>query len=444
MIKVILEDPHSEIPANEDETSWLASLTEFGRTFGPLFSLVLLDILGRKILLQFSSLIFFVIWLAILFTRSITILCVTFFVFGLGIGICNATSAVYIGENCSPTLRGIFCSISTTGFYLGVLVQFIIAGLLSYHALAVVNLIMAFACLVSSLLCVESAQFLMLKGRFQKAEKNMMWLKGTDNKDDIISEFEIIKANIASEKLKKTSYRELFTSRANYKSLIIVLILNMGHASTGNAALFTYISILFPANEFFTSYQVTVYFGISQMAFCFVSSLIIEKFSRRTLTLFSFAMFLLCHSSAAYFLYDSAKNVSSASYGVWMIFISVCTFSGVSAVLDSVVHMLRGELFPQSIKPIGSGLSISAHSFMEFLTLKIFLVIKSHYGTYANFLGYAMISLALFWFSYFYLPETRGKTLIEIQKSLEKPKKGSIRNYSEEEDKFIKQQRDVL
>ena len=207
MIRIFLEDPNSEVLATEEECSWMASLIQLGRAFGPVFTLLLLDILGRKYMLQIASGVFFIIWWAILFTRSIAILCATFFVFGLGIGICNSASAVYIGENSSPSLRGIFCSFAATSFYLGVLVQYVIAEYLSYHSLAVANLIMAFICLVSTLLFIESPQFLMLKDRFNKAEKNMMWLKGTKCKDDIVSEFEIIKTNVASEKLKKDSYK---------------------------------------------------------------------------------------------------------------------------------------------------------------------------------------------------------------------------------------------
>ncbi|XP_065216180.1 facilitated trehalose transporter Tret1-like [Planococcus citri] len=422
MIKTFLEDPDSEVVATEEECSWIASLTEFGRIFGPLSSLLLLDIIGRKSMLQISSIIFFVVWVAILFTRSPMVLCATFFVFGLGVGICNSASAVYLGENSSPTLRGIFCSITATAFYVGVLVQYIIAGYLSYHNLSVANIIMAFVSLASTLFLVESSQFLMLRDRFDRAEKNMMWLRGTSNKEDIMVEFEDIKSNIASEKLKKTSYKELFTSTANYKSLIIVLVMNMAHAATGNAVMFTYISVIFPENDFFTSNQVTVYFGVSQMTLCLLGSLIIENYNRRTLTLLCYAIFILCHVIASYFLYDAVNNETPVTYGVWIVFASVCIFSGFSAVLDSVIHILRGELFPQSIRPIGSALSISAHSFIEFLTVKIFLSIKSQYGTHVNFLGYAVVSLISFLFSYFALPETRGKTLIEIQKMLERSK----------------------
>ncbi|XP_065217378.1 facilitated trehalose transporter Tret1-like [Planococcus citri] len=423
MIKTFLEDPNSEIKATEDECSWIASMPGFGETFGPFFSILLLDELGRKILIQIATAIFAALWLPVLFTRSVTILCITFFVFGLGMGICNGVTAIYMGENCSPKIRGIFCNASVTSFYLGVLLQYTIAEYLSYSAIATVNFILAFCGLIScTFLAVETAQFLMLKGRFDKAESKMMWLRGTKNKDDIITDFENIKANVASEKLKKASYRELFFTPVNFKSLIIVLTLNMAHAATGNASLFRYISVLFPQNEHFTSYQVTVYFGISQLIFCLLASFVIENVNRRSLTLFAFSLFLVCHSVSTYFFYDAANNETPSKYGLWIIFAMVCLFSGFSAALDSVVHMIRGELFPQSIKPIGSGLAIATISFTQFLTIKTFLMVKSQYGIYMNFLGYAVCSLAAFWFTYFFLPETRGKTLIEIQKSLEKQK----------------------
>ncbi|XP_065217792.1 facilitated trehalose transporter Tret1-like [Planococcus citri] len=423
MIRIFLEDPNSEIKATEEECSWIASMPGIGKTFGPVFSILLLDVLGRKIMIQITATIFAASWLPVLFTRSVSILCVSFFFFGLGIGISNGVTAVYLGENCSPKIRGIFCSASVTSFYLAVLLQYTIAAYLSYSAIATVNFILASCGLIScTFLAVETAQFLMLKGRFEKAESNMMWLRGTKNKDDINTDFENIKANVASEKLKKASYRELFFAPANFKSLIIVLTLNMAHAATGNAALFTYISVLFPQNDHFTSNQVTVYFGISQMTFCLLGSFVIENVNRRSLTLFAFSLFLVCHSISTYFFYDAANNESPSKYGLWIIFAMVCLFSGFSAVLDSVVHMIRGELFPQSIRPIGAGFSIATNSLTHFFTIKIFLMVKSQYGIYMNFLGYAVCSVASFWFTYFFLPETRGKTLIEIQKSLEKQK----------------------
>ncbi|XP_065215944.1 facilitated trehalose transporter Tret1-like [Planococcus citri] len=423
MINAFLENPNSEIKATEEECSWIASMPGFGRTFGPFFPILLLDVLGRKIMIQITATIFAALWLPVLFTRSVSILCVSFFSFGLGIGICNGVTSVYLGENCSPKIRGIFCSASVTSFYIAVLLQYTIAGYLSYSAIATVNFILVFVTLIAcTFFTVEPAQFLMLKGRFDKAESNMMWLRGTKNKDDINTDFENVKANVASEKLKKASYRELFFAPANFKSLVIVLTLNMAHAATGNAALFTYIAVLFPQNEHFTSNQVTVYFGISQMTFCLLASFVIENVNRRSLTLFAFSLFLVCHSVSTYFFYDAANNETPSKYGLWIIFAMVCLFSGFSAVLDSVVHMIRGELFPQSIKPIGAGLAIATHSFTQFLTIKIFLMVKSQYGIYMNFLGYAVCSVASFWFTYFFLPETRGKTLIEIQKSLEKQK----------------------
>ncbi|XP_065218126.1 facilitated trehalose transporter Tret1-like [Planococcus citri] len=425
MIKNFLEDPNSQIKATEEECSWIASMPGFGETFGPFLSILLLDVLGRKIMMQITAAIFAALWIPVLFTRSVSILCISFFVFGLGMGTCNGTTAVYLGENCSPKIRGIFCSASVTSFYLGVLLQCTIAEYfyLSYSAIATVNFILAFCGLITcTFLTVETAQFLMLKGHFDKAESNMMWLRGTKNKDDIITDFENIKANVASEKLKKASYRELFFTPVNFKSLIIVLTLNMVYAATGNAALFRYISVLFPQNEDFTSNQVTVYFGISQLTFCLLASFVIENVNRRSLILFSFSLFLVCHSVSTYFFYDAANNESPSKYGLWIILAMVCLYSGFSAALDSVVHMIRGELFPQSIKPIGSGLAITTISFTQFLTIKTFLMVKSQYGIYMNFLGYAVCSLAAFWFTYFFLPETRGKTLIAIQKSLEKQK----------------------
>lgn len=402
-----------------DELSWIGSIHEFGRIIGPSLAAVLLDKIGRKNILILCSLIFLLSWFSIIFVKSVLWICISRLAFGIGNGINDVTSSVYLGENYPAKVRGIFCSYVIICFCVAELMQFIVASMLTYQTLAIINCVIAFVGVFSTIWLVETPQFLLIKKKFYAAEKNFLWLRGTAGTLETTKEFEKIKQNVEEERLKKLSYRELFRARANYKSLIIIFMLNIFTMGTGYAAVTSYMTMVFSASGNFSEYQFTIFFGIIQLIASSSLTAYIERFDRRTLVLVAYAFISVIHVSTSILLYVHT-NIAPIMYFPWLIFAAISAYGAIYAILFPVVHMIRGELFPQSIKAIGGFVAITIHSIMAFITTRIFLSVATTYGTYVNFLLYGIMSLLAFVYNYLQLPETRGKMLVDIQRYLEK------------------------
>ncbi|XP_065217474.1 facilitated trehalose transporter Tret1-like [Planococcus citri] len=401
-----------------EELSWIGSIHEFGRVIGPSLAAVLLDRIGRKKCLIICSLLFLASWFGIIFAKSVLWICLFRLIFGIGNGINDVTSSVYLGENYPSHVRGIFCVAVIVCFCVGELLQFVLASWIDYRTIAIINCSIAFVGVLVTGLLVETPQFLLMKNERYEACRNFSWLRGVHDTCGGTNEFAKIKQNIEEERRKKASFKELFKARANYKSLTIIFMLNVFTMGTGYAAVQSYMTMVFSSSGTFSEYQFTMMYAVIQLIASFSTSLLIERFDRRVMVLLCYASIAGINTITAILLYVQ-QNVTPMECFPWLIFSAVSIYGAIYAVLFPVVHMIRGELFPQSIKAIGGFVAITTHSIMAFVTTRIFLSIANDYGTYSNFLLYAVMSLMAFVYNYSQLPETRGKLLVDIQKCLE-------------------------
>ncbi|XP_065221941.1 facilitated trehalose transporter Tret1-like isoform X1 [Planococcus citri] len=419
---IILRDPKGEFKATLDETSWLACLEFVGEIPGAIFTAFVLDIFGRKILIGSAAFAFFLMWVINGLTNSMLVLCVTRFLFGLFAGLNDGSNSTYLAENSSPKIRGAFGTVCIICYYVGLLTEYAIAAYCSYTVTAIVNAVMTFIFFLSVIWIKEPAQYLLMKGKHEQAKKNFIWLRGGNvNNDEIEYEFERIKENVQSENLKKSSFKKTITSPANYRSLFIVTILYALSGSTGYFPVMSYASMAFSASDILTSNQFTILFGVTQFIVVVSSLFYVERFSRRKIILFSYSLIALCHAITAV-LYYVNSSVSEIPYFPWLIFSSISLYSGVYAALYPILFVIRGELFPLSVKASGGCISMVTWAATTTVTTKIFPYISESFGIEGNFLLFLISSVITMVFVYFFLPETKNKTLIEIQEMLEKTK----------------------
>lgn len=416
----ILQSPEGEFRISSQQSSWIASLDCLGRIFGAIFAALMLDIAGRKLLLASSALVFFLMWVITWLTQSASVLCLIRLIFGIFIGLNDGTNSTYLAENSSPVIRGVFGTVCITLYYAGLLVEFAAATYLSYTHTAILNAVITFVALLSVFYLKEPVQFLLLKGKHQQAEKNYAWLHGVAV-TEIGTDFQKIKQNAQTESKKKTSFKKILSAPANYKSLFIMITLYCLVGSAGYAPIMSYAPLAFSATDILTTNEFTILFGVAQLLIVVSTSFLIGRFSRRAIILISFLLITLSHltTAALYHLHD---NITSIPYFPWVIFASITLYASIYAFVYPVVFLIRGELFPLSIKATGGCLSIVASSITSFITTKIFIVISDSYGIGANFLIFALVSLLLVLFVYSLLPETKNKSLVEIQEMLENTK----------------------
>ncbi|XP_065221945.1 facilitated trehalose transporter Tret1-like isoform X5 [Planococcus citri] len=415
----ILQNSGAEKSLTMEEASWIASLEHIGKIFGALLTAFLLDIIGRKKLLTFSALSFAAMWCGILCSKSVLIIYLSRILFGLAYGVNDGTNSVYLGENSSPIVRGVFGSVTISLYYFGLLLELAVAGYFSVTTTAIINSVIMFSTFLCTFWMVEPAQFLLMKGKSERAKKNFLWLKGVRDISEVQHEFEKIQQNANAEITKKSSYMKIFTSPANYKSVLIMFAVYVMSGSTGYYPIMSFASVTFSSTEILTQNQLIILFGICQFVVGMVTSFVIDKFNRRSIMLVGYTMICIVHAFTA-ILYYVQDNLTQIPYFPWLTFVSITVYAMIYAFVYPAVFLIRSELFPLSVKAVGGCIAVVGYSLMSFLMTKIFLYVSVNFGIHVNFIMFSCISLTLAFFIYFLVPETRNKSLIEIQEILEK------------------------
>lgn len=334
----------------------------------------------------------------------------------MGVGTFDTAASIYIGENSSPNIRGVFNSILVAFFFLGELLAFVFCTYLEYNTVAIIHAAIGFIIFLLTFLLKETAQFLMLKGKDKQAEQIFFWLRGHES--DSKKEFEDIQLYLFEQKSKFSM--ELLKNAGNRRCLRVALISNILVLCSGFTAINTMFSIAVPSTGTITSNELTVLLGVFQLVSVCMSSYSIDLFGRRPLLLIAAGISIIVHIFTT-ILYYVEEHIGKLPYFAWLVFVPLTIYCIIFAmVMLPLTFIIRGEILPQNMKALGSSLAVSSSSILGFLISKMFLFISDKYGIYVNFLMFTIISFILFIYTYIDLPETKGMTLTEIQKSFKK------------------------
>ena len=159
--------------------------------------------------------------------------------------------------------------------------------------------------------------------------------------------------------------------------------------------------------------------GVIQVVATFVSTLVVDRLGRRILLLISDSVMAICSLLLGIFFYlKDEKHDDTSSYG-WLPLLSVCVFITVFSLgFGPIPWMMIGELFPPQIKGIASSLSCLLNWFLAFIVTKLYQDLSIAVGSYTTFWIFAGISAVGTVMVFFFLPETKGKSMDEIQREL--------------------------
>ncbi|KAK7586154.1 hypothetical protein V9T40_004030 [Parthenolecanium corni] len=391
--------------------SLIASLHYIGRAAGSILAAALVNRIGRNMAFVATSLISCATWSTVFSTFSIPAHYAARVAFGVCVGLTEFTTALYVGENSSPTLRGVLSSAMSILFYSGELLMFIIGAYQSYATIALVNVALSLATVASTLLLREPAQHLLAKGDLALAEKRFLELRGTS--DASKCEFQETKQQLTD---GQTVNLQLLADR----SVRVVVILSTSVYITGYPVINLMASLIMSSTSKLTPNELTIVMGVIMLLGISATPLIIERFGRRPLFMTSMVVSLLSNLAVAAIFWCQTHGHPIA-HSAWLVFGSLTIYStSVAAVMYPVITTIRGELMSPQLKAVGGCLAIVVNSILSLVMTGVFLSIAEAYGIEMNFLIFAASSAAVLLYAYFELPETRGLTLTEIQRSLKK------------------------
>lgn len=405
--------------ANNPAMQGLAmSIALAGCLIGALTSGILADKLGRKPLLLISALIFVVTAYGTGAFSDFNYFLAARFLGGIAIGIASGLSPMYIAEVAPTSIRGKLVSLNQLTIVIGILSAQVVNWLLAGDDMTW-NMKMAwrwmfwaaaFPALVFLLLASfipESPRWLAMKGKKEKAMMTLTKIGGAEYATTEMKTFD------AAAGQKEQGGLKLLFSKPYRKVLLIGIIVAMFQQWCGTNVIFNYAQEIFQSAGYdvdntFINIVVT---GIANLVFTFVAIYTVDRLGRRAL------MLIGAGGLAGIYLILGICYYMQVS-GILMVILVVLAIACYAMSLGPVTWVLLSEIFPNRVRAVAVATGTFALWVASFTLTYTFPFLNTSLGTSGTFWIYTVICVAGFLFFLFKLPETKGKSLEELEKEL--------------------------
>lgn len=403
---------------NDRNVALLTTGVLFGAVIGALFSGRLADRLGRKKMIIVNALIFVAGALGCGYASSIETLIAMRVLVGIAIGITSYVVPMYIAEISPVTHRGMLVTLNQLMITIGLLASYIADYLSSnnadpgsWRAMFLVGTVPALMLLVGMFFLPETSRWLIARGRYEEGKKVLEQMEEPALVDSTYRE---IRRDLETTS-GPTGWREVIQPWLRPALIITVGIFFFQQFSGVNTIIY-YSPIIFKmagVTSNSASILPAIVIGIVNVAACFISVLCLDKVGRRRLYLIGICGMIpsLVLAGVCFFFRD--RLGSSLIYlAVGSI---VCFIFFINISLSPLGWLLISEIYPTSARSVGMSIGSLSHWSFNAIIAFTFLRMASGLGLAATFWVYAAVCvLGLVW-GYYYIPETKGKSLEEIE-----------------------------
>ncbi|KAJ8972656.1 hypothetical protein NQ317_015376 [Molorchus minor] len=216
---------------------------------------------------------------------------------------------------------------------------------------------------------------------------------------------------------KKGRLYDILTVKSNFKAMTIMAVLNSAQQlSSINVILMNMHTILEAAGSIYIDSSTSaIIFAVLMLIAVLVASIIIDKFGRKKLLITSSILTGLCLATIG--IYFNVKNIGYNVGSIsWVPIVSVMIYAFVFKIgLGMVPIVITAEIFASRIKAIGMTLADAVYVLMAIFAIQIYQLLLRWYGMHVPFYVFSCCSFLSAVFAATFVPETKGKTLDEIQ-----------------------------
>ncbi|XP_059634891.1 sugar transporter ERD6-like 6 isoform X3 [Cornus florida] len=335
---------------------------------------------------------------------------------GFGVGIISYTVPVYIAEIAPQNLRGGLGSVNQLSVTIGILLAYVLGLFVNWRALAVLGILPCLALIPGLFFIPESPRWLAKMGKTEDFETSLQVLRGFDA--DISTEVNEIKRSVASSSRRATIQFSDLKQRRYWFPLMIGIGLLVLQQLTGTNAVLFYSSTIFETAGISSSNIATCGLGAVQVIATAVATWLVDKTGRRLLLIVSSCgmTLSLLVVSVSFFLKDFVSD-DSTFYNVLSILSVVGVVSMIiafSLAMGPIPWLIMSEILPVQIKGLAGSVATLANWFFSWLiTMTANLLLTWSAG--GTFFLYMLMCAFTVVFVTIWVPETKGKTLEEIQ-----------------------------
>ncbi len=418
---------------------WAMSSALLGCVSGAVLAGAMADIYGRKKLLILAAVFFTLSAYGTGAANDFNFFILYRIIGGIGIGMASTISPMYIAEIAPPKTRGLFVSINQLTIVLGILAAQITNmlitepipnGFSSSQILESWNgqsgwrwmfwgeLIPASMFFFLMFLVPESPRFLAKVGKTQRSTAILTKVGGASYAH---IESQQIQQSIQY-KNQKVKAKEL-TSKKSVSIITIGVVLAIFQQWCGINIIFNYAQEIFTAagysmNDLFMNIVIT---GSINLVFTVIAMFTIDKIGRKRLMLFGAGSLAIIYITLGYFYYINLTG--------WpMLILVLMAIAAYAVSLAPVTWVVISEIFPNRFRGIAMAISTFALWVASAILVQTFPYLNKTLGASGTFWVYGLICIIGLVFVYYKLPETKNKSLEEIETLLFKESKDNLAN----------------
>lgn len=385
----------------------IPAATPFGAVFGALCAGILADRFGRKPTVMLASVVFTMGAGVMAFSPDVWVLVVGRLIVGVGVGIVSMTVPVYLSE-CSPeSIRGAVVSINvlfiTTGQFCAYVISLLLANA-DYQWRWILGLsgVPAILQFVGMLFLTETPRWLITQGLLADAKRALISIRG----DAAVAARDVREICIAVKSEPRGTLAELVLDWVNRRALLIscgVLILQQLCAI--NTVMYYVPEILALSGTTNVPLWSLLPAGTNAIG-TVVGIVLVDRMGRRWLLLTSIVGVILT------LLAFGLVSKFTPQYTVWTLVAYLLAFS---PGLGPVPWAISSEVFSVKIRGLGMAIATASNWLANFVISVTFPIFTDDIGLANAVFGYCILAVGTFVFVFFLVPETKGKTLEEVQ-----------------------------
>lgn len=303
----------------------------------------------------------------------------------------------------------------------GILFSYVVGTYVHWQTLAFISSSIPVAFLVLAPFIPESPMHLKKKGKEVEYEKALIWLHGPQYPQQYQDLEEVASETDAR---PKATFRDLLKGDVLKPLLVSLTLMVLEQASAFNVVIFYCVDIFAQAGTGLNEYWSSIIVAVVQVVATFLGTFLVDKAGRRPLLIFSEVVMGLSFVALGIFFYLKKINNDHIPVGLgWLPLVSVAIFIiAFSFGIGPLSWTVMGEVLHPDVKGICSAIATSFVWFSAFVVTKIYQTLVDAVGIHWSFWIFASVSLVGTVIVYVFVPETKGKTLEEIQREFGKKK----------------------
>uniref|UniRef100_A0A182Y162 Major facilitator superfamily (MFS) profile domain-containing protein n=1 Tax=Anopheles stephensi TaxID=30069 RepID=A0A182Y162_ANOST len=432
-----LQQPGSKLSITEDQASWIASMAPLPMALGCILGGLLMERCGRKSAHLLLNISFAIGWCVLSMAGSYAQILAGRFITGLSCGLVGPPASVYIAETSDPRYRGILLAGVTFAVSGGILLAHLFGTFFRWQTAALLCSLFMIVAYLLMVVSPESPAWLLARGARSEAEASFRWLRGFDPASR--QEFEAMVARtdktVNSGKASEgpadgtsDQNRSPYKRREFLMPLATLLVFFATMQFSGvNIVAFYSIALMKTTigSDSLNEYLAMLIVDLVRVVTSLVACILLRSVGRRPLAMASGVGTTVSLIGLSIFLYFQTSIPLYRNYS-WLsliFLISYIVFVGIG--LFPLPWCMTGEIFPVATRGLGSGLTSSFNFVCFFAVIKTGPTLFATVGINGTFLVYGVISLLGTLLLYVILPETKNRTLQEIEEQFRRGRRKS-------------------